>query len=161
MVELVSDVYTKQELVLKRCNIDRPESFEIANTEIKMLQKFKGPYVVSLIDSCIFQKTKTTREALLLMEYYPGDHLLNRLLQRNNVHLPADSVYRMFGQLCMGVKEMHLSRPPIVHRDLKLENVLFGQVTDIAPLHRHFHLYMTMLRFCAVLFVVGWEGAHL
>lgn len=128
-MELVTDIYTKQELVLKRCNIDRPESFDIANTEIKMLQKFKGPYVVSLLDSCIHQKTKTSREACLLMEYCTGDHLLNRLLQRNGSYLPQDAIFRMFGQLCLGVKEMHLSRPVIVHRDLKLENILFGPVS--------------------------------
>jgi serine/threonine protein kinase len=128
VVELVSDIYTKQEMVLKRCNIDRQESFDIANTEIKMLQKFKGPYVVNLLDSCVYQKSKTTREAFLLMEYYPGDHLLNRLLQRNGAHLPQDAIFRMFGQLCLAVKDMHLSRPAIVHRDIKLENVLFGQV---------------------------------
>ena len=116
-------------MVLKRCNIDRPESFEIARIEINMLQKFKGPYVVELLDSCIHEKTRTSREALLLMEYYPGDHLLNRLLQRNGQHLPADAILRMFGQLCLAVKEMHSSCPPIIHRDLKLENVLFGPVS--------------------------------
>jgi AP2-associated kinase len=128
VVELVQDIHSKQEMVLKRCNIDREESFEIARVEINMLQKYKGPYVVELIDSCIHQKSKTSREAFLLMEYYPGDHLLNRLLKRNGVHLPVDIVLRMLGQMCLALKEMHTSRPPIVHRDLKLENVLFGPV---------------------------------
>jgi serine/threonine protein kinase len=126
VVDLVCDLYSKQDMVLKRCNVDRPESFEIARIEVNMLQKFKGPHVVELIDSCIHEKTRTSREALLLMDYYPGDHLLNRLLQRNGVNLPQDAVLRMFYQLCLAVKEMHSSR--IIHRDLKLENVLFDQV---------------------------------
>ena len=128
-MELVVDIHSKQEMVLKRCNIDREESFAIASKEINMLQQFKGPYVVELIDSCIFQKTKTSREALLLLDYYPGDHLLNRLRQRNDVPLPEESALRMFGQLCLALKDMHAHRPPIVHRDIKLENVLFGVVS--------------------------------
>ena len=117
-------------MVLKRCNIDREESFEIARKEINMLQKFKGPYVAELLDSCIFQKTKTSREALLLLDYYPGDNLLIRLRNRNEVPLPEESIFRMFGQLCLALKDMHASR--IVHRDIKLENVLFGVVSVTA-----------------------------
>lgn len=128
-MDLVVDAYSKQELVLKRCNIDRAESFEIARKEINMLQKYKGPYIVELLESAIFEKSRTSREALLLMEYYPGDHLLGRLLARNGSYLPQDTIYRMFGQLCLALKDMHLSRPPIVHRDIKLENVLFGTVS--------------------------------
>lgn len=128
VVDLVVDAYSKQELVLKRCNIDRAESFEIARKEISMLQKYKGPYIVELLESAILEKSRT-REALLLMEYYPGDHLLGRLLARNGSYLPQDTILRMFGQLCLALKDLHLSRPPIVHRDIKLENVLFGTVT--------------------------------
>ena len=129
VVDLVSDIYTKKDFVLKRCNIDRPESFEIARKEISMLQKFKGPHVVALLDSAIIQKNKTSREALLLLEYYPGGHLLNRLLERGGNYLPIDTILRMFGQLCLSISVLHLSRPSIVHRDIKLENVLFGEVS--------------------------------
>lgn len=96
-----------------------------------MLQKYNGPYIVKLLESAILQKSKTSREALLLMEYYPGDHLLGRLLARNGSYLPQDTIFRMFGQLCLALKDMHLSRPPIVHRDIKLENVLFGTVRTL------------------------------
>lgn len=135
VVELVCDSYSKQDMVLKRCNIDRPESFETASLEIKMLQRYKSPYIVNLIDSCIHQKNKTSREAFLLLDYCPGDHLLNRLVHRNGQHLPVDVILRMFGQLCMALKEMHASHPPIIHRDIKLENILFGQVAFIS--HRY------------------------
>lgn len=124
-------MHTKKDFVLKRCNIDRPESFEIAKKEISMLQKFKGPHIVNLLDSTIVQKNKASREALLLLEYYPGGHLLNRLLERGSNYLPVETVLRMFGQLCLGISTLHLSRPPIVHRDIKLENVLFGEVVNI------------------------------
>lgn len=124
------DVHTKKELVLKRCNVDRIESMEIVKKEINILQRFAGPYMVELLASDIIQKNKNSREALLLMEYYPGGHLLDRLNMRNGVLLPQESIYRMFGQVLLCVKSMHLNKPPIVHRDLKLENILFGSVSD-------------------------------
>jgi serine/threonine protein kinase len=149
VVELVCDLHTKQEMVLKRCNIDRPESFEIARIEINMLQKYKGPHVVELLDSGIHEKTRTSREALLLMEFCPGDHLLNRLLQRNGQYLPADAILRMFGQICLPLKDMHTSHPAIINRDLKLENVLFGQVRHTAEFTLH-HSLLTCVNVCAL-----------
>jgi len=124
VVDLVTDIRSNQEFVLKRCNIDREESFETARKEINMLQQFKGTHVAELLDSAISEKNRS-KEALLLMTFYPGDHLLGRLQARNGSHLPQDSILRIFGQLCEAVLSMHTARPPIVHRDLKLENVLF------------------------------------
>lgn len=122
------EVHTKKEFILKRCNIDRQESFEVAKKEINMLQKYSGPYIVELIDSTIIQKTRSSREALLLMEYYPGGHLLDRLLRRAGNHLSLEGIFRIFGQLCLALRPFHMSSPPIAHRDIKLENILFGTV---------------------------------
>jgi hypothetical protein len=49
VVDLVTDMRTNQEFVLKRCNIDREESFETARKEINMLQQFKGTHVAELL----------------------------------------------------------------------------------------------------------------
>jgi AP2-associated kinase len=65
----------------------------------------------------------------MLLTYCPGGHLLERLQRRDGKPLPATNVYRIFGQILSGVKPMHEYNPPVTHRDLKLENVLFGAVS--------------------------------
>jgi serine/threonine protein kinase len=99
-----------------------------------MLQRFSGPYIVNLIDSDTVKKNRGSTEALLLLDYCPGGHLLDRLKRRNNKVLPHESIFRIFGQLLSGLNLFHLNNPPIVHRDLKLENILFGQVCNITIL---------------------------
>jgi AP2-associated kinase len=131
VVDLVVDTHSKKEHVLKRCNIDREESFSVATKEINMLQRYRGPNVVALLDTTIVQKNRSSREALLLLEFCPGGHLLSRLLERGESYLPVDAIYRMFGQICVAISALHSSRPVVVHRDIKLENVLFGEV-DLA-----------------------------
>jgi serine/threonine protein kinase len=128
-VDLVTEVHTKKDYVLKRCNVDREAAFATVKKEINILQRFAGPYMVELIDSDIITKNRTSREALLLLDFCPGGHLLERLNSRNGNPLPAESVFRIFGQLLLAMKPLHENRPPVVHRDLKLENILFGAVS--------------------------------
>lgn len=52
--------------------------------------------------------------------------MLDRLRNRNGSLLPASSIYRIFGQLLLAMKSLHEHDPIVVHRDLKLENILFG-----------------------------------
>jgi serine/threonine protein kinase len=127
----VEEIHTQNQLVLKRCNIDREAVFQVVKKEISILQKFSGPYITKLIGYETIQKGRS-KEALLLLEYYPGGHLLHRLNSRHGSNLPAETLYRIFGQILMGVKSFHESAPPIINRDLKLENILFGQVRDFA-----------------------------
>ncbi len=127
-MDLVTEIHTKKDFVLKRCNVDRETAFATVKKEINILQRFAGPYVVQLIDTDIITKNRTSREALLLLDFCPGGHLLERLNKRNGSFLPEESILRIFGQLLLALKPMHESTPPVVHRDLKLENILFGAV---------------------------------
>lgn len=124
LIFLVTDGHSGRELVLKRCSINRQESYDIVRKEVSMLKRFAGPHVVQLLASEV--NTRSGSDALLLLELCPSGHLLERLQARNGELLPEGVVNRIFGQILLGLKPMHESRPPVVHRDLKLENILFG-----------------------------------
>ncbi len=129
---MVQDTYSRREYVCKRCSVQRPEIYETVKKEIKILQLFKGPYIVELLTSdVIVSGPKNAQEAVLLLELCPGGHLLEKLINRNGKLLPLQSVYDIFNQLLQGVNALHNHKPPVVHRDLKLENILFGQDDNV------------------------------
>ena len=70
-------------------------------------------------------------EARVLLEYCGGGTLLDLLLSRKNVPLPEKDVFRYFGQILMALKPLHEDLLPVTHRDLKLENLLFGSDQNI------------------------------
>ena len=124
-VDLVVDSRSSREMVLKRCSVKRDEEFQIVNREIQMLQKFRSPLIVSLLASEIIN-TSNGREALLLLEYCPGGHLLDKVMQRNNQYFLIHEIYKLFYDILKTVQPLHNIKPQaIVHRDLKLENLLF------------------------------------
>lgn len=124
LIFLVTDSHTGREMVLKRCSINRQESYDIVKKEVSMLKRFAGPQVVQLIASEV--NIRSGSDALLLLELCPNGHLLERLQARNGELLAEAVVNRIFGQILIGLKPMHESRPPVVHRDLKLENLLLS-----------------------------------
>ena len=115
---------------LKRCSLQRKESFDIVQKEINMLQKFAGDYVIKMLGNEILGRHTSTPEAVLLLEFCPGGHLLDRLVAREGKRLSQEEIMRIFGMLLQALAPMHACNPPIVHRDIKLENVLFGVVGD-------------------------------
>lgn len=100
------------------------------NKEITLLKRFRHRNIVHLIASEILT-VSGKREAFLLLEYCPGGHLLQRLNARNGTPLAPSDVCRIFGQVLQGVQLLHESSPPVVHRDLKLENILQSSGGDV------------------------------
>ena len=118
-----------QLLCLKKCAINRQESYNTVKKEVAMLKRFGGAHVVQLLASEV--NIRSGSDALLLLELCPNGHLLERLQARNGELLPESVAHRIFGQILMGVRPMHESKPPVVHRDLKLENILFAKDNNV------------------------------
>ena len=124
VVDLVTDVVTHAEYVTKRCIIQTKETEEAVKKEVQILQLFpECDYFVRCLGA-EYRHGKIHREALIMMEYYPGGHLLDRLTLRGGQHIPQKAAYKLFGQLLVAINCLHFHDPVIIHRDLKLENVL-------------------------------------
>ncbi|KAI8909032.1 kinase-like domain-containing protein [Gorgonomyces haynaldii] len=63
-------------------------------------------------------------ELLLLMEYCPGGHLVDYLNTRLANRPSESEVLRIFSDVCEAVAHLHSLSPPVIHRDIKIENVL-------------------------------------
>ena len=60
---------------------------------------------------------------LVLMELCTGGHLIN-LLEKFSGELNEKQILFVLKDIASGVRHMHNMKPPVAHRDLKVENVL-------------------------------------
>ncbi|XP_073985942.1 cyclin-G-associated kinase isoform X3 [Rhodnius prolixus] len=97
--------------------------------EINVLKKLSGhPYIIQFVAASYLDKSQTGHgmsEYLLLTELYTGGTLVE-IMQKNSNGLPPDIVTKIIWQTCKAVQHMHAQTPPIVHRDLKVENLLLS-----------------------------------
>jgi protein-serine/threonine kinase len=84
--------------------------------EVEMLKSISHPSLVHL-KACEYQETR----ALLVLTYCPGGDLFELASQKRELLKPA-LIHRIFSELVYAVRYLHCNW--IVHRDIKLENVL-------------------------------------
>lgn len=65
-------------------------------------------------------------EVFLLMEYCQGGGLIDFMNTRLQHRLTEPEILKIFGDVAEGVACMHYLKPPLLHRDLKVENVLIA-----------------------------------
>ncbi|PHH71391.1 hypothetical protein CDD82_6540 [Ophiocordyceps australis] len=90
--------------------------------EIHHHRQFVHPHIARLYEVIV-----TESLVWMVLEYCPGDELYNYLLQ--NGPLPVNKVQKIFAQLVGAVCYVH--RQSCVHRDLKLENILFDKHENV------------------------------
>ncbi|OKL55947.1 hypothetical protein UA08_08607 [Talaromyces atroroseus] len=90
--------------------------------EISILRDLSHPNIVRL-----HEMVETDRYIGIIMEYASGGELFDYIL--NNRYLGDNAARRLFAQLVSGVGYLH--KKGIVHRDLKLENLLLDRNRNI------------------------------
>ncbi|KAJ5627630.1 hypothetical protein N7490_009858 [Penicillium lividum] len=90
--------------------------------EISILRDLAHPNIVRL-----HEMVETDRHIGIIMEYASGGELFDYIL--NHRYLKDNSARRLFAQLVSGVGYLH--KKGIVHRDLKLENLLLDRNRNI------------------------------
>lgn len=89
--------------------------------EAKLLANLRHPGLPRVIDHFFEGDAQA-----LAMDYVPGDSLLDLLenpLQRNGRGLPASKVLEWADQLLLILKYLHERDPPVIHRDVKPQNI--------------------------------------
>lgn len=116
--------------------------------EINILKKVSGhPNIIQYFSASFIDKSQTSHnqnEFLLVTELCPGIFTyflstLNKIiykiilggslveiLQARTTALDIETITRIFYQTCKAVSHMHSQVPPIIHRDLKIENMLIS-----------------------------------
>ncbi|KAL1647761.1 hypothetical protein SLS58_002562 [Diplodia intermedia] len=90
--------------------------------EISILRGLQHPNIVRL-----HEMVETERHIGIILEYASGGELFDYIL--NHRYLKDNSARRLFAQLVSGVGYLH--KKGIVHRDLKLENLLLDRNKNI------------------------------
>ncbi|KAK7579810.1 hypothetical protein V9T40_000439 [Parthenolecanium corni] len=115
---------------LKRILAADNEAIQTALKEIQLLKKVSGhPNVINFLSATFIEKTQSSHgqnEYLILTELCKDGTLVDVVTSRSTLNTP-ELVCKLFYQVCSAVKHLHQQNPPIIHRDLKLENFLLGE----------------------------------
>lgn len=125
LVRLPKAVDGDDAAVLKRVAVPDKEALASMRTEVETMKKLKGRrQIVHYIDSHASQLKGGGYEVFLLMEYCNGGGLIDFMNTRLQNRLTEPEVLKIFSDVALGVACMHYLKPPLLHRDLKVENVL-------------------------------------
>lgn len=133
VVRLPKPVDGSDVAVLKRVAV--PDKAALANmrTEVETMKKLRGHrHIVKYIDSHASQLKGGGFEVFLLMEYCGGGGLIDFMNTRLQNRLTEPEIIKIFSDVAEGVACMHYLKPPLLHRDLKVENVLISRHGNVS-----------------------------
>ncbi|KJZ73249.1 hypothetical protein HIM_07446 [Hirsutella minnesotensis 3608] len=111
--------------VLKRVAVPDKDALRNMRTEVETMKRLKGHRpIVTYIDSHASELRGGGYEVFLLMEYCDGGGLIDFMNTRLQHRLTEPEIIAIFADIAEGVACMHYLKPPLLHRDLKVENVL-------------------------------------
>eukprot|EP01133_Synstelium_polycarpum_P013444 gene13444-15846_t len=117
---------------LKRMFIQDRDRLASIKMEIDVMQRLRHhKNIVKLIDHKITEnREKRETEILMLLEFCSGGSVLDIMNAREHSKLNEREILAIFADTCLAVMEMHNQQTPIAHRDLKIENVLYCEMSS-------------------------------
>lgn len=111
------------------------QTFKDADEVVKMLgeaillSKIGHPNIVRVFDANTVD-TKMGMCGYFTMEYVPGGTLDKFWRSYGRKHIPIETCVDLMKQICRGLCVAHKASPPIIHRDIKPQNILVGYEAD-------------------------------
>ncbi|XP_075457433.1 AP2-associated protein kinase 1 isoform X9 [Ascaphus truei] len=111
---------------LKRMYVNNEHDLQVCKREIQIMKDLSGhKNIVGYIDSSINSVSSgDVWEVLILMDYCRGGQVVNLMNQRLQTGFTESEVLQIFCDTCEAVARLHQCKTPIIHRDLKVENIL-------------------------------------
>ncbi|NXP20205.1 GAK kinase, partial [Scytalopus superciliaris] len=141
------DLGSGKDYALKRLLSNEEEKNKAIIQEVCFMKKLSGhPNIVQFCSAASIGKEESDTgqgEFLLLTELCRGQLVEFLKKVESKGPISCDTVLKIFYQTCRAVQHMHKQKPPIIHRDLKVENLLisnqgtiklcdFGSATTVA-----------------------------
>ncbi|KFP20851.1 BMP-2-inducible protein kinase, partial [Egretta garzetta] len=112
---------------LKRMYVNNVPDLNICKREITIMKELSGhKNIVSYLDCAVNPISDNVWEVLILMEYCRAGQVVNQMNRRLQTGFTESEVMRIFCDTCEAVARLHQCKTPIVHRDLKVENILLN-----------------------------------
>lgn len=133
---------------LKRVKVTDDAGLNEMKNEIDVMKKLSGsPNIVQYYDSNATKLSNgvTGYEVFLLMELCPNKSLLDFMNDRLATKLSVDEISKIMYDISLGLAQMHYLTKSLIHRDIKIENVLvdkdmnfkladFGSTSTVNPI---------------------------
>ena len=108
--------------LIRKDSIGNPNRLQKIYREVAILREVQHPNIVRL-----HEMIETEKQIGIILEYASGGELFDYIL--NHRYLKDNAARKLFAQLVSGVGYLH--KKGIVHRDLKLENLLLDKNRNI------------------------------
>ena len=106
----------------EKSKMKEPQHWKRVQQEIKLMERLNHPYVIRMLEMI-----DSPKRIHIIMEYAGGGNLCSYVKSRKKLSEPESR--RIFIQILLATEYMHDNN--IIHRDVKLENVLFDHARDM------------------------------
>nr|AAH86712.1 BMP2 inducible kinase [Danio rerio] len=112
---------------LKRMYVNNVHDLNIFRREITIMKELSGhKNIVRYLDTTTNAVGDSVWEVLILMEYCKAGQVVKQMNQRLHIGFTEAEVLNIFCDACEAVARLHQCKTPIIHRDLKVENILLN-----------------------------------
>lgn len=115
--------------VFKRVGMTQDEIEEMLGEAI-LLSRIGHPNIVRVFDANVFETPPKGICGYFTMENVPGGSLDRFWRSYGAKLIPIETTIDIMRQVCRGIAVAHAETPPIIHRDIKPQNILVGYEAD-------------------------------